>query len=215
MRSTHGLSNCGIYWPTGSSPSWPRSETPDWVWFEQGLAYDNARLFQALIATGSVPRGRQSYVAAGIRSLRWLMSVQTAPSGVFRPVGSKTFGDQRQRPRPFDQQRRLRRLRRLQLAWRHGAPEAMQRGAHTPSAPWGGSSAAMTFRPRSLIWRPGAAATACTRAGATRTAAESQLCRICWAWHRCAHWVGSRASHAMSARRPAWWATVPLRFGNE
>ena len=27
-------------------------ETPDWVWFEEGLAYDNARLPQALIDDG-------------------------------------------------------------------------------------------------------------------------------------------------------------------
>ena len=27
-------------------------ETKDWVWFEEGLAYDNARLSQALIVTG-------------------------------------------------------------------------------------------------------------------------------------------------------------------
>ncbi len=27
-------------------------ETQDWVWFEEGLAYDNARLPQALIVTG-------------------------------------------------------------------------------------------------------------------------------------------------------------------
>ncbi len=78
-------------------------ETPDWVWFEDGLAYDNARLSQALIATGT-STGRQSYVAAGVRSLRWLMTMQTAASGVFRPVGSQSFGQQRQRPRPFDQQ---------------------------------------------------------------------------------------------------------------
>jgi len=78
-------------------------ETPDWVWFEESLAYDNARLSQALIATGT-STGRQRYVAAGVRSLRWLMTVQTAPSGVFRPVGSHSFGEQRQRPRQFDQQ---------------------------------------------------------------------------------------------------------------
>jgi hypothetical protein len=28
------------------------AETPDWVWFEDGLSYDNARLSQALIVTG-------------------------------------------------------------------------------------------------------------------------------------------------------------------
>ena len=27
-------------------------ETPDWVWFEEGLAYDNARLPQALMLAG-------------------------------------------------------------------------------------------------------------------------------------------------------------------
>jgi glycosyltransferase involved in cell wall biosynthesis len=80
-----------------------RVETADWIWFEEGLAYDNARLSQALIATGT-STGRQSYVAAGVRSLRWLMTMQTAASGVFRPVGSQSFGEHRQRPRPFDQQ---------------------------------------------------------------------------------------------------------------
>ncbi|MGC1459561.1 MAG: glycosyltransferase family 4 protein [Steroidobacteraceae bacterium] len=78
-------------------------ETPNWVWFEDSLAYDNARLSQALIATG-VSTGRQSYIAAGLRSLRWLMTLQTAPSGVFRPIGSHSFGDLRQPPRAFDQQ---------------------------------------------------------------------------------------------------------------
>ncbi len=77
--------------------------TPDWIWFEEGLAYDNARLSQALIATG-VSTGRQEYLVAGLRSLRWLMTLQTAPSGVFRPVGSHSFGDRRQPPRAFDQQ---------------------------------------------------------------------------------------------------------------
>ncbi len=73
------------------------------MWFEEGLAYDNARLCQALIATGT-STGRQGYVTAGIRSLRWLMAMQTTPGGAFRPVGSQSFGEQRQRPRHFDQQ---------------------------------------------------------------------------------------------------------------
>jgi glycosyltransferase involved in cell wall biosynthesis len=78
-------------------------ETPDWVWFEESLAYDNARLSQALISAGE-STGRQSYLAAGLRSLRWLMALQTAPSGVFRPVGSQSFGDRRRQPCAFDQQ---------------------------------------------------------------------------------------------------------------
>jgi hypothetical protein len=75
----------------------------NWLWFEDSLAYDNARLPQALIQTGLATR-TPSYVAAGLQSLRWLMSVQTAPSGCFRPVGSASFGKRRQRPEPFDQQ---------------------------------------------------------------------------------------------------------------
>ncbi len=78
-------------------------ETPDWVWFEEGLAYDNARLPQALIMTGMATQ-TPGYVDAGLRSLRWLMTQQTTPAGHFRPVGTAGFGEQRQHPRAFDQQ---------------------------------------------------------------------------------------------------------------
>jgi glycosyltransferase involved in cell wall biosynthesis len=77
--------------------------TADWVWFEDGLAYDNARLPQALIVTATATQ-TPSYRAAGLRSLRWLMTQQTATAGHFRPVGTAGFGEQRQRPRAFDQQ---------------------------------------------------------------------------------------------------------------
>jgi len=78
-------------------------ETPDWVWFEEGLAYDNARLAQALIVTGTAMQ-RPDYRDAGLQSLRWLMTQQTTTAGLFRPVGTAGFGEQRQRPRAFDQQ---------------------------------------------------------------------------------------------------------------
>lgn len=78
-------------------------ETQDWVWFEDELAYDNARLPQALLVTG-VSAGVHAYTAAGLRSLRWLMTQQTTPTGLFRPVGSHSFGDKRMPPRAFDQQ---------------------------------------------------------------------------------------------------------------
>ncbi|HWS66645.1 MAG TPA: hypothetical protein VN325_28120, partial [Steroidobacteraceae bacterium] len=78
-------------------------ETKDWVWFEEGLAYDNARLPQALIETG-LTTGMPTCVAAGLRSLRWLMRLQTSASGIFRPVGSESFRDKRKPPRAFDQQ---------------------------------------------------------------------------------------------------------------
>lgn len=75
----------------------------DWMWFETGLSYDNARLPQALLVTGTA-LGLSPLIEAGLRSLRWLMAVQTSPAGMFRPVGSEGFGDQLVRPRPFDQQ---------------------------------------------------------------------------------------------------------------
>jgi len=78
-------------------------ETPDWVWFEEGLAYDNARLPQALMMTGAATQTPE-YVQAGLRSLRWLMTRQTTPAGHFRPVGTTGFGELRQLPRAFDQQ---------------------------------------------------------------------------------------------------------------
>jgi hypothetical protein len=78
-------------------------ETPDWAWFEEGLAYDNARLPQALIVTGMATQ-TPGYVDAGLRTLRWLMTQQTTSRGHFRPVGTAGFGEQRQPPRAFDQQ---------------------------------------------------------------------------------------------------------------
>ncbi len=80
-----------------------RCATADWVWFEDGLAYDNARLPQALILAGAA-LGVPSFVADGLRSLRWLVAVQTTPAGLFRPVGTDGFGELRRRPRAFDQQ---------------------------------------------------------------------------------------------------------------
>jgi glycosyltransferase involved in cell wall biosynthesis len=79
-------------------------ETKEWVWFEEGLAYDNARLPQALIVTGTTISA-PGYIAAGLRSLRWLMTLQTSrESGVFRPIGSEGFGGKRAAPSAFDQQ---------------------------------------------------------------------------------------------------------------
>jgi hypothetical protein len=78
-------------------------ETSSWVWFEAGLAYDNARLPQALMLTGMATQ-TPAYVDAGFRSLRWLMTQQTTSAGYFRPVGTAGFGEQRQHPRAFDQQ---------------------------------------------------------------------------------------------------------------
>ncbi len=67
------------------------------------MAYDNARLPQALMLTGMATQ-TPAYVDAGLRTLRWLMTQQTTSTGHFRPVGTAGFGELRQPPRAFDQQ---------------------------------------------------------------------------------------------------------------
>jgi glycosyltransferase involved in cell wall biosynthesis len=79
------------------------TQRKNWLWFEDVLAYDNARLPQALIETGLATH-TPSYVEVGLCSLRWLVSLQTAPSGHFRPIGSDSFGKIRGAPEAFDQQ---------------------------------------------------------------------------------------------------------------
>jgi hypothetical protein len=79
------------------------SEKKDWCWFEDVLAYDNARLPQALLVTGAA-LGNPLMVKIGLASLRWLMALQTTPEGCFRPVGTESFGVKQTPPQPFDQQ---------------------------------------------------------------------------------------------------------------
>ena len=79
------------------------TQTEDWLWFEDVLAYDNARLSQALFLTGAALK-RPQLVKVGLMSLRWLMTLQTTADGYFRPVGTESFGVRRQAPQAFDQQ---------------------------------------------------------------------------------------------------------------
>ncbi len=78
------------------------SRRPDWAWFETVLGYDNPRLPQALIEAGSV-LGRGDWIGLGLSTLDWIAERQTAANGLFRPVGSETFG-QDHGQMPFDQQ---------------------------------------------------------------------------------------------------------------
>jgi hypothetical protein len=75
----------------------------NWTWFETVLAYDNARLPQALIEAGRILDDPAS-VDDGLASLRWLLTKQTASHGHFRPVGSSSFHRPYAEPELFDQQ---------------------------------------------------------------------------------------------------------------
>jgi hypothetical protein len=77
--------------------------TKDWPWFEESLSYANARLSQVMILSGRWADNGQAY-EIGLRSLRWLVSVQKAPRGHFRPIGSAGFYQRGGTPAEFDQQ---------------------------------------------------------------------------------------------------------------
>ncbi len=80
-----------------------RNRRDNWNWFEPTLAYDNARLPEALLLAGT-RCGDRAMVADGLATLAWIDSVQTAPEGHFRPVGTESFGARYELPLPFDQQ---------------------------------------------------------------------------------------------------------------
>jgi glycosyltransferase involved in cell wall biosynthesis len=75
----------------------------DWNWFEPWLAYDNARLPEALIRAGQVLESREM-IEVGLSTLAWLGTQQSSPRGTFRPVGCKSFGRAYAAPLAFDQQ---------------------------------------------------------------------------------------------------------------
>ena len=79
------------------------TSVPEWQWFEDELAYDNAKLAQALIVTGQAT-GRHTVVDRGLQALRWLIKIQTSDSGVFQPIGSNGFHRRGGRRAEFDQQ---------------------------------------------------------------------------------------------------------------
>ena len=76
---------------------------PEWEWFEIVLAYDNARLPEALIRAG-IALKRDDLVKCGLSTLDWIVGKQTSPDGRFRAIGSESFGRVYAEPLQFDQQ---------------------------------------------------------------------------------------------------------------
>jgi Glycosyl transferases group 1 len=76
----------------------------DWKWFENALAYSNARLPQALIRTGN-RSGNMEMVSAGLETLEWLAMIQRCElKGHFVPIGSHGFYAKNTEKARFDQQ---------------------------------------------------------------------------------------------------------------
>jgi len=82
---------------------WKTCATDDWPWFEPIVSYDNARLSQALILGGRLLPHPEAF-AIGLKSLRWLATLQKTPAGHFRPVGSNGFYPRGGVRADFDQQ---------------------------------------------------------------------------------------------------------------
>ena len=76
---------------------------PDWRWFEPVLAYDNARLPEALLLAGQILDDSAMREAA-LDALDWLDRIQTAKAGHFRAVGTESFGRHFTPPMRYDQQ---------------------------------------------------------------------------------------------------------------
>src|SRR5258708_34242587 len=83
--------------------SYRSNRSDDWKWFENGLAYSNARLPQALMRAG-VRAGNEEMVSAGLEALDWLGTVQRCGGkGHFVPLRSQGFYSQKNEKGPCDQ----------------------------------------------------------------------------------------------------------------
>jgi glycosyltransferase involved in cell wall biosynthesis len=77
---------------------------PDWKWFENVVAYGNARLPQALLLVGSACSD-DHMVSAALEALDWLLQMQRCETKHhFVPIGSQGFYHQGGEKARFDQQ---------------------------------------------------------------------------------------------------------------
>jgi glycosyltransferase involved in cell wall biosynthesis len=77
---------------------------PDWKWFENVVAYGNARLPQALLVVGSACSDDRM-VSAGLEALDWLLRAQHCETNHhFIPIGSQGFYHRDGEKARFDQQ---------------------------------------------------------------------------------------------------------------
>jgi len=79
-------------------------QRPDWKWFENVLAYGNARLPQSLLVAGAACSDDRM-ICAGLESLDWLSNIQHCETnGHFVPIGSEGFYRKDTEKARFDQQ---------------------------------------------------------------------------------------------------------------
>lgn len=77
--------------------------SPEWSWIENTLTYDNGKIPQALLMSGQwLQRG--DMIEAGLKSLEWLIEVQTNCKGYFTPIGNSGWHPRNGEKARFDQQ---------------------------------------------------------------------------------------------------------------
>ena len=161
-----------------------RTAQPDWPWFEEVLAYDNAKLAHALILSG--------------RCHRATSRARARPADVALAGGSANLGE---RPLPAHRQQRIlsarRRARDFRPATHRGARHGVRLsrslprhrrtrgGTNRPSAPSTGSSAGTIWAWNCTRPTPAAAATRCTWTASTRTRARNPPSPSCSRWRKC------------------------------
>ena len=77
--------------------------TDEWQWFEEVVSYSNAKLPHAMILSGRCLNSGPM-LELGLKTLRWLIKIQTSDAGSFRPVGSNGFYPRGKERAQFDQQ---------------------------------------------------------------------------------------------------------------
>ena len=75
----------------------------EWQWFEEVVSYANAKLPHALILSGRCMNDAPM-LELGLKTLRWLVRIQSSDSGSFRPIGSNGFYPRGKERAVFDQQ---------------------------------------------------------------------------------------------------------------
>jgi glycosyltransferase involved in cell wall biosynthesis len=79
-----------------------RNASEEWPWIEPQVTYANGKICQALLLSGQW--AGDEAIQAGLRSLEWLLKVQTDPKGHFVPIGNHGWFHRNGGRARFDQQ---------------------------------------------------------------------------------------------------------------
>ena len=77
--------------------------TNDWFWPERTVTYSNAKLPEALLIAGSELQD-DSLLDMGLRSLRWLLEMQTSSKGSLSIIGNGQWLQRDKARSTYDQQ---------------------------------------------------------------------------------------------------------------